>query len=932
MSDLPAVPRNVPPEIVYEILTYQFRDYMSNDQPSTSEKFNENLRNFLRSNLTVDKTFYHICRVLIYRYCNLTTAKRFHSLLSTIQHRPELRNIIQVADFQELTSIGLGRTGEMNRQIKNLTNHTLMQFLELTKGNLREFLACEHIQDDLDDKIIRFLFKPGKVLSILDFCGCSGPSFTKSFILALRKLYEQSYSAESSRSNLATTDDDNISIASFSTMNSTDISEIEDEDFHFAPDDMNLAVMPLECNYQITCLGLNDCTDLPNFVLGRLLKLLPDLQKLDLSRTSIDDNVLINVLPHWTNLSHFSLANCSQITPRAILEFFSHHPAVTDENNESTLEWLNLNTIAHSTSWTETHTMFLLKKLCQFGHNRTLEYLNIGGLPLHLISEVVRPPLSRGNSMSRVSLYDDSGSPSLSNPIYDTVTRSKYYYQCADTLIFIKLNFPNLKSLSIRGNNVPIPKIVELLTPMDSNDLALDVFADMPQQQRLKFLNISNNSYINKWTIQDPSIIACSESLVAVEVSFEAWQQIEKANSDNEMTFMKYDKDTGATHTVKWKCYLDASYGRRYWLYKTDKYLNREDINSTESNLTQFDAHGNKIIKVFKQPDFLKFAQSKISLSCGLVTKSSYRRKHCYRDVKPPISQFLTRNGGITFGNTFQPVVRPVLPPGGWRILPEDHTDDEMEYDSLGEEDESMMMAGSNDTTLTSGDRDVVDTRRVTPTGSHDHEHHSNSTGAGSLGNALFWDRSMHDLPTLGRPALPTAPDDPISTIQSARFPQNMRPPVTPLGLRHAPVPVPVPAQQHDPLEDSESNDEYLNNPELQRRRSQMQLGFMRTRSQSHLHLHGPGMLSNPRVRTISGESSSASSGSVSSQDPKHTAKRRASAAYKGYYYDHPDEFLYDPTDDVTSLRYRLHLQQVHEYRTFGCIERGMYRYYSLKM
>ena len=933
MSDLPAVPRNVPPEIVYEILTYQFRDYMSNDQPSTSEKFNENLRNFLRSNLTVDKTFYHICRVLIYRYCNLTTAKRFHSLLSTIQHRPELRNIIQVADFQELTSIGLGRTGEMNRQIKNLTNHTLMQFLELTKGNLREFLACEHIQDDLDDKIIRFLFKPGKVLSILDFCGCSGPSFTKSFILALCKLYEQSYSAESSRSNLAATDDDNISIASFSTMNSTDISEIEDEDFHFAPDDMNLAVMPLECNYQITCLGLNDCTDLPNFVLGRLLKLLPDLQKLDLSRTSIDDNVLINVLPHWTNLSHFSLANCSQITPRAILEFFSHHPAVTDENNESTLEWLNLNTIAHSTSWTETHTMFLLKKLCQFGHNRTLEYLNIGGLPLHLISEVVRPPLSRGNSMSRVSLYEDGGSaPSLSNPIYDTVTRSKYYYQCADTLIFIKLNFPNLKSLSIRGNNVPIPKIVELLTPMDSNDLALDVFADMPQQQRLKFLNISNNSYINKWTIQDPSIIACSESLVAVEVSFEAWQQIEKANSDNEITFMKYDKDTGATHTVKWKCYLDASYGRRYWLYKTDKYLNREDINSTESNLTQFDAQGNKIIKVFKQPDFLKFAQSKISLSCGLVTKSSYRRKHCYRDVKPPISQFLTRNGGITFGNTFQPVVRPVLPPGGWRILPEDHTDDEMEYDSLGEEDESMMMAGSNDTTLTSGDRDVVDTRRVTPTGPHDHEHHSNTTGAGSLGNALFWDRSMHDLPTLGRPALPTAPDDPISTIQSARFPQNMRPPVTPLGLRHAPVPVPVPAQQHDPLEDSESNDEYLNNPELQRRRSQMQLGFMRTRSQSHLHLHGPGMHSNPRVRTISGESSSASSGSVSSQDAKHAAKRRASAAYKGYYYDHPDEFLYDPTDDVTSLRYRLHLQQVHEYRTFGCIERGMYRYYSLKM
>ena len=918
---------------------------MSNDQPSTSEKFNENLRNFLRSNLTVDKTFYHICRILIYKYCNLTTAKRFHSLLSTIQQKPELRNIIQVADFQELTSIGLGRTGEMNKQIKNLTNHTLLQFLDLTKGNLREFLACEHIQDDLDDKIIRFLLKPGKVLSIVDFCGCSGPSFTKSFILALRKLYEQSYSADSSRSNLV--DDDNMSIASFSTMNSTDISEIEDEDFHFAPDDMNLTVTPLECNYQITCLGLNDCTDLPNFVLGRLLKLLPDLQKLDLSRTSIDDNVLINVLPHWKNLSHFSLANCSQITPRAILEFFSHHPAVTDENNETTLEWLNINTIAHSTSWTETHTMFLLKKLCQFGHNATLEYLNIGGLPLHLISEVVRPPLSRGNSMSRVSLYEETGSAHLSNPIYDTVTKSKYYYQCADTLIFIKLNFPNLKSLSIRGNSVPIPKIVEFLTPMDKNDLALDVFRDMRKQQQLKFLNIANNSYINKWTIQDPSILSCSDSLVAVEISFEAWQQIEKANSDNEITFMKYDKETTATSTVKWKCYLDASYGRRYWLYKTDKYLNREDINSTESNLTQFDAQGNKIIKIFKQPDFLKFAQGKISLSCGLVTKSSYRRKHCYRDIKPPISQFLTRNGGIAFGSTFEPVMRPVLPPGGWRILPEDHSDEE-EYDSMDEDADSILeLPESNDTTLTGSG--IMDTRRITPTGIHDH--HSGSAGPldspgmemgpgnpRPLGNALFWDRSMHDIPTLGRPA---GPEDPISAIQNARFPQSARPPVTPLGLRHA---IPT-TTTHNHTDDSESNDEYLNNPELQRRRSQMQLGFLRSHAQSHSHNHagGYGTLSNPRIRTHSGSeltsSRHSSDSSISHDISTHSSSKQTrksfgsnNSMYKGYYYDHPDEFVYDPTDDVTSLRYRLHLQQVHEYRTFGCIERGMYRYYGLKM
>ena len=39
----PGLFQTIPPEIIYEILTYQFKDYMSNDYPPTSEKFNENL-------------------------------------------------------------------------------------------------------------------------------------------------------------------------------------------------------------------------------------------------------------------------------------------------------------------------------------------------------------------------------------------------------------------------------------------------------------------------------------------------------------------------------------------------------------------------------------------------------------------------------------------------------------------------------------------------------------------------------------------------------------------------------------------------------------------------------------------------------------------------------------------------------------------------
>jgi len=698
-------------------------------------------------------------------------------------------------------------------------------------------------------------------------------------------------------------------------MNSTDLNEIEDEDFHFAPDDMNLNVTPTECNYQITCLGLNDCTDLPNFVLGRLLKSLPDLQKLDLARTSIDDNILINVLPHWKNLSHLSLGNCSQITPRAILEFFSHHPAVTDENNETTLEWLNVGTISNSSSWTEVHVMFFLKKLCQFGHNKTLEYLNINGLPIHVANELIRPPLSRASSSARLLGHDNR--THLDNRNYESVIKTKYYYQCNDTLTFIKLNFPKLKSLSIRSNNIPIPKLVEFLTPMSSSDASLEVFKDLKTHQKIKFLNISNNTYINKWSIQDTSIVSCSDSLVALEVSFEAWQQIEKSNNGGDITIMKYDHETNQNTTTKWKCYLDLSYGRRYWLYKTDKYLNREDIYSTQTNLTRFDSQGNKIIEIFKQPDFLKFAQSKISLSCGLVTKSSYRRKHCYRDIKPPISQFLTRNGGIAFGNTFTPIVRPPLPSGGWRIMPEDDPENED-----GSEDDTL--STENNTTLVSdydNDDPFSDDNIVTAATRPNMNHHESS------GNALFWDRSMHDIPTMARMAADGALPNGVRPAVIPPRPQLNRPLVTPLGISQTIDPASV-------YDAGESNDEYLNNPELQRRRSQLQLGFTRG------HIYDNTSNSSRRNRTTNGAQlhptpsaanlkwSNSMPNGVTSTAPSMAQPRRPS----DYYYSHPDEFVYDPTDDITTLRYRLHLAQVQEYRTFGCIERGMYRYYSLKM
>ncbi|QLG70921.1 hypothetical protein HG535_0A08680 [Zygotorulaspora mrakii] len=802
---------DLPAEIVYQILSFQFMDLMSNDHPGNSEKFNENLRTFIRSNLTVNRTFHHICRVLIYRYCNLTTAKRFHSLLGTLRNNKQLRNIVQIADFQELTSIGLGRTGEMNKMIKNLTNETVLEFLTLTQSTLREFLACEHIQDDLDENVIHFLLRPGTVLSVLDFCGCSGQKFTDSFVEALAKLYRFDK-------------DRNKSVAR-------------------------------EENFQISCLGLNDCTDLPPSVLTGILQMLPELQKLDLGHTSVDDDTLMNGVPHLKNLTHLSLAMCFKLSPRGLLEFFSHHPAVTDENNSETLKWLNLSCTLHSSAFTEVHTMFLLKKLCQYGHNKTLQYLNIGGMPLHESHE-------------------------------RTAVRSTHYYLYHDSLHFIKNNFPELKSLSIRGNNVTIPTLCEFLSPSlappDEQEADVDNDEDRKVQQ-LKFLNISSNANVNKWTIQDPSLFTCSPSLVALEISFDAWQQIEKGNEKHEINALCYKnpnaliKDTTDAKSVKWKCYIDSTYGRRYWIHKVDDFLNRGDLDTTGS-LVNYDSEGHKIIKIVKQPDFLKFAQTKIMLGCGIVPFSGIRRKECYRDLKPPISQFFTRNGGVTCGNTATPILTPRLPPGGWRLIHHDDGNNNNTGDAILEQDEDHVSEGHQEQ---EGDEfddstsSVSSNRILSPS--------SRLGSRGGFRDGLYWDRSMQNLNTLSdNVQLRNLAEEQMLSTQPQDLIENLEEQV------------------------EENDDEYLFDVALQRRRSQLNLF---RHDMSHRSLD---------QRRFERDSSTS---------VLYPAKRP-----KNYFQEKPEEFFYDPKYPQTTLKYRIHFQIVNEYEVFGCVERGMYRYYSLKM
>ena len=293
----------------------------------------------------------------------------------------------------------------------------------------------------------------------------------------------------------------------------------------------------------------------------------------------------------------------------------------------------------------------------------------------------------------------------------------------------------------------------------------------------------------------------------------------------------------------------------------------------SKSNLTRYDFEGHKIIEIINQPDFLKFAQSKIMLGCGLVPQSGIRRKLCYRDLKPPVSQFLNRKGAISLGDTPLPIITPTLPRGGWRII-----HNEGDNNSHVEDSQNHVNAIPRRNSLLSRP-----TLRSNDGSSSANPFAINVSPASQIRDGLYWDRSVHDLREL--------------SLQEQRI-QEL-------------------ADEQQELRTianfEETDDEYLHDPDLQRRRSQLHL-FESSRSRS----------GNKTRPSLTGEHSSSAS-FLSFSHFNHLHKR------KNYYFTHPDEFVYDLKDPLTTQRYRLHFEIVNEYQVFGCIERGMYRYYSLK-
>lgn len=219
---------------------------------------------------------------VLYRNVTFPHSLIFSKFLAHLNRYPALGALVRRLDFSHFSSVGLGRTRRMNTEIQRLTSQTLTQCLELTP-RLREFLAQEHIDGDINEDVLRKLFGGLPLLQALDFCGCSSKSFQDAMVAVIGP-----------------------------------------------------ANPTLPASLTIERLSLHECATLPASVFERLLPRLPRLTHLDLSHTLVTATALERI-PSTARLTHLSLSKCTRLTGEAVVSFVTTHPAVRDS-----LVYLNL--------------------------------------------------------------------------------------------------------------------------------------------------------------------------------------------------------------------------------------------------------------------------------------------------------------------------------------------------------------------------------------------------------------------------------------------------------------------------------------------------------------------------------------------------------------------------------------------------------------
>lgn len=269
----------------------------------------------LVSCLLTSRTLHAATLSVLYRNMTFPHSIIFSKALHHMAQYPALGTLVRRLDFSHFTSVGLGRTKQMNAEIQNLTSRTLLKCLDLLP-NLKECLLQEHLEGDISVDIVRKLFMDLPNLRALDFCGCSTQSFSQVFTEALT------------------------------------------------------AGPPLAMTLpNLKRLSLHECSTIPPATFDLLLSRLINLTHLDLTHTQVNDSALF-LIPESARITHLSVSRCTRLRSSALVEFLTTHPAVRES-----LVYLNLMTDPTRFRLLEQEDVTaLLPKLPE-----TLRSLNLGG-------------------------------------------------------------------------------------------------------------------------------------------------------------------------------------------------------------------------------------------------------------------------------------------------------------------------------------------------------------------------------------------------------------------------------------------------------------------------------------------------------------------------------------------------------------------------
>ncbi|KAI4219363.1 MAG: hypothetical protein L6R36_008374 [Xanthoria steineri] len=256
----------LPVEVLDEIIAQLALD----SPPSGYTPRNVDLINCLLTSRTV-----HVATInTLYSNITIPHSAIFSKFLTRVSEYPGLGTIVKRLDLSHFTSIGLGRSRQVNSEVQNMTSRTLLRCLELTPA-IQEVLLQENLDDDIDENVLCKLFFGLSKLKAVDFCASSSKPFAESFTSAVTTLIDSP---------------------------------------------MNLGLRRL---------SLHECFTLPSSVFETLLPRLPHLTHLDVSHTRITDNALASI-PESSSLSHLNLGRCTQISGNGVVDFLTSHPAASD--------------------------------------------------------------------------------------------------------------------------------------------------------------------------------------------------------------------------------------------------------------------------------------------------------------------------------------------------------------------------------------------------------------------------------------------------------------------------------------------------------------------------------------------------------------------------------------------------------------------------